>query len=155
MNRYTASPALEAAILSLAPPHVAVPDAPETLLDLQLAWNAYLIDDAPFPVWDGGCERTIYSSPTVNHAFRAWHDMLHVAFGAELNDEGERIVCAESIMILARQAGIVLDDLRAIRFEIVGQLDYAARHDGQFPDDQAAFIAACFDDYQSAIGGTF
>jgi hypothetical protein len=155
MNRYAASPALERAILAYAPPHAAVPDAPDTLQALQRAWAEHVGNGAPFPVWDGGCEHTIYSSPSVNHAFRAWHDTLHVALGAELDDEGERRVCGASILILRGTAGIVLDDLRAIRFEIVGQLDYAARHGGQFPDDQAAFVAACFSDYQSAIAGTF
>lgn len=152
---YRASPALESAILALAPPHVATQTAPSNLPELLAAWERYILDGTPLPVYDGACDRTIYSSARVNHAFRAWHDSIHVTLAAEFNAAGERAVSAAAVETLRRWPGITQADLLAMHFEVVGQLEYAARHGGEFPVDQAAFIAACFDDYHSAIRATF
>jgi hypothetical protein len=140
--RYTASPALESFIRASAPPHFATPDAPGTLEGLQ-EWAASAAPSDPLPVYDGGCERTIFSTPAVNHAFRAWHDSLHLAFGLGFDKVGE-YGAAGLHMEAAAAAGLLTEDQRALLFEVVGQFEYAAAHAGEFPADQALFVARCF-----------
>lgn len=139
--RYSASAELEAFILASAPPHFPTPDAPSDFAALQ-AWAAAQAPGEPMPVFDGGCEATIFSSPAVNHAFRAWHDSLHLAHGLGFDKAGEYGTAglhAEA----AAAAGLSPEDQRALIFEVVGQFEYAAVR-GEFPADQALFIARCF-----------
>lgn len=140
-ERYAASQALESFILASAPPHYATPDAPDTLDKLRAA--AAL--GGPLPVFDGGCDETIYSRPEVNHAFRAWHDSLHLLHGAAFDLEGERALALEHDR-LAEVAGLGLEDRQALWCDLWGQAVYAANHDGAFPEDQAAFVFAAMRD---------
>lgn len=140
-ERYAASQALESFILASAPPHYATPDAPDTLDKLRAA--AAL--GGPLPVFDGGCDETIYSRPEVNHAFRAWHDSLHLLHGAAFDLEGERALALEHDR-LAEAAGLGLEDRNALWCDLLGQAVYAANHDGAFPEDQAAFVFAAMRD---------
>lgn len=66
---FAASPALEAFILSRAPAHCATSRATHTLAQLHNAAAICARTRAPLPVYDGGCENTIYSTPAVNHVF--------------------------------------------------------------------------------------
>lgn len=43
-------------------------------------------------VWTGESEQTIFGAPQVNHAFRAWHDYVHVLFGLPFTRNGEHLV---------------------------------------------------------------
>jgi len=139
--RYHASRLLEAVILARAPAHYATPDAPSTLEDLRTAWANR--GARGLPVFDGGCERTIYSSPAVNHAFRAWHDSIHVEHGFTFDGRGE--FCAACVhWDELTAAGLPFADVYAMHADVWGQFLYADRHDGEFPRDQAAFVAACF-----------
>lgn len=139
MNRYKASAALEAFIVTSAPPHYATPDAPSTFAELTAAHAK----GGPLPVFDGGCDRTIYSTPAVNHAFRAWHDSLHVTLAAQFDEDGEWSVAAAQFSA-AHCAGLPRGDCDALLFDAWGQVLYARQHAGNFPTDQAAFVAACF-----------
>lgn len=138
---YKASVALEALILRLAPPHYATPDAPSTLDALQAAWANQ--DARGLPVFDGGCDHTIYSSPDVNYAFRAWHDSIHVQGGYGFDGRGEECAmwrqCAQLL-----EAGLPTSDWFALYFDVWGQFLYSNAHGGEFPADQAAFVGACF-----------
>ena len=58
--------------------YAAVPDAPSDLPSLCRAWAKAERSGVPFPVWSGASENTIYLGPEANHAFRFWHDSLHV-----------------------------------------------------------------------------
>lgn len=140
---YKASPSLEAFILASAPAHYATPDAPSTFEALRAAADACEASGSPLPVWDGGCDRTIYSRPEVNHAFRAWHDKLHLQHGAAFDATGEMaLACAH--VEAARRAGLSERDCFALFADVWGQFVYAFHHGGDFPNDQAAFVAACF-----------
>lgn len=44
-------------------------------------------------VWSGGSDYSIYTSPEVNWAFRAWHDYIHITMGATFTKAGEALVC--------------------------------------------------------------
>jgi hypothetical protein len=140
--RYSASPALEAFILASAPPHFPTPDAPSSLAALQ-SWADAQRPGEPMPVFDGGCALTIFSSPQVNHAFRAWHDSLHLAHGLTFDKAGEYGLAGLHVEAAAA-AGLSAEDQRALLFEVLGQFEYAAANGGEFPTDQAAFVARCF-----------
>ncbi len=157
-GRYTASPALEAFIMRRAPAHYATDKDPFSgnsgSPNLGRMIDRYEVckrTNAPFPVWSGGCERTIYSAPEVNHAFRAWHDSVHAELGAGFDREGEFAVAIEQYRELGRAIvgqtapGLVEDDQRALWADVWGQFLYSEKHGGQFPDDQAAFVQAALD----------
>lgn len=92
-------------------------------------------------VWEGASDGTIYSDPKVNHAFRAWHDACHIAGEHGFTLDGERATCERQIASLRihfPRAPIFIDTL--LRAEVIGQAEHFART-GEFPADQAAFIA--------------
>lgn len=41
-------------------------------------------------VWSGASDRTIYGDPSVNHAYRAWHDWCHLDTGGDFSVDGEQ-----------------------------------------------------------------
>src|SRR3712207_4164474 len=65
------------------------PDAPSTFEELK----AHLDAGNRMVVWSGGSEKTIYVDPTVNYAFRAWHDWHHWRHSLPFTPDGERAVC--------------------------------------------------------------
>ena len=85
-----ASPELCAFVRKQAPPHYATADAPSTWTALR-NWYAVARAFPPvnFPVFDGGCDSTIYPDAETNYAFRAWHDSIHLANGYSFNREDE------------------------------------------------------------------
>ena len=154
LKPYRASRELEAFIVARAPAHHATPDAPSTYAELR-AWGASakradagagIIGTWPrasLPVFDGGCDRTIYSRAPVNHAFRAWHDALHLMTGAKFDAACERTV-SDAGVNAARAAGLSQVDCDALAFDVWGQFLFADCHGGEFPADQSLFVAACF-----------
>lgn len=119
------SPALNRRILSLAPRHGVSDKAPGTFLDLMASPGLV--------VWSGGSDKTIYGDPSVNWAFRAWHDSIHKALNAPFTIEGEGLVAIEQ----ARQIGGTFGDI--VTLEINAQAEYFEKH-GQFPNDQTTFM---------------
>ncbi len=89
-------------------------------------------------------ERTIFGSPWINAAFRAWHDAVHLAIGAPFTLEGEREVCFEQQRQLEERYEAAVGTaeldfwLTLIRIEVIGQAEYFERT-GAFPEDQVAF----------------
>lgn len=138
-KRYAASPELVAYVLRVAPPHYPTPNAPSDYQSLVIARKVC----ERLPVFDGGCEATIYPSPAVNHAFRAWHDAIHLTLCAGFDAPGELAVAREHER-QARAAGLSELDVCTLFFDTWGQFRYAEMHGGAFPTDQAAFVAACF-----------
>ncbi len=92
-------------------------------------------------VWSGASEYTIYGSPRVNFAFRAWHDWCHWRGRFPFTFLGEAATCEMQWRHLAdwypdsadlrRYANIVFT-------EILGQAAYHHRH-GDFPGNQRRF----------------
>jgi hypothetical protein len=134
--RYKASATLESFIRQSAGSFYTSPDAPQTWDSLR----AYQPTDA-LPIWDGGCAQTIYSSPVINYAFRAWHDRIHIALGAPFNRAGERAVAREHLR-QANRVRLPIGDLRALWADVWGQFLYSENHAGEFPTDQSAFVTA-------------
>jgi hypothetical protein len=115
-------------IKKLAPKFSASDFAPDTFEKLRSNSVSGLV------VWAGASDSTIYGDPSVNHAFRAWHDSLHLKLNAPFTLEGERLVAIE-------QARLVGSDTMGniLIGEIVGQAEYFAKH-GEFPANQVEFM---------------
>lgn len=115
-------------ILKLAPKFIAKDIAPHSFETLKSNSTAGLV------VWAGASDQTIYGDSKVNHAFRAWHDSLHIKLNAPFTLEGERLVGLE-------QARILKSDLQGqiIVAEVVGQIEYYSGY-SLFPIDQVKFI---------------
>lgn len=141
MNRYQVSAHTRAVILRLAPAHYATwKGAPDSFAKLLTAYEKARRCGAPLPVYAGDCELSIYGSPEVNHAFRAWHDSMHVELGAEFDDVGEHTIAVKGYHRLIAE-GVSREDASAVFADVWGQYEYEQRH-GVFPHDQAAFVAA-------------
>ena len=120
------SESLNRQILALAPRHVAVPDAPNTWRELQRA--AY--DSAGrLRVFNGASSATIYASPSVNFAFRAWHDSLHLAHGLDFSRESElKIAQFHADQIQGEY------DKRLIYADVAAQVEYYFKHGRYVPE---------------------
>jgi len=85
-------------------------------------------------VWSGASEQTIFDDPSVNWAFRAVHDNLHLKYGFDFT-------VADEMELGRMQASMMpgkLGDL--IYADIVGQAEFFLKN-GHFPVDQKAFIS--------------
>lgn len=119
---------LNSRIVKLAPKFEAKAFAPDSFAKLKSNSVSGLV------VWDGASTNTIYGAETVNHAFRAWHDKLHLELNAPFTLEGEKLVAMEQARLIRSDAmGKILIG------EIVGQAEYFAKH-GEFPTDQVKFM---------------
>jgi hypothetical protein len=120
-------------------------NAPTNLRDLVAAWDNCKRIGGPIIVSDLHCERTVFSSPAVNMAFRAWHDHRHITSSAEFDDAGERMVHLAMQLDLAgwvsaygRQGGDFSRVFALLDCENIGQLEYWKVY-GSPPDDQRTF----------------
>lgn len=120
--------------------------APETYPELCKCFEA---QQGMLTVWSGASGETIFSSPEVNHAFRAWHDFRHVTEAAPFTPEGELAVFrAQAADLRAycdaarRSTATYVRLLSVLQADVVGQLMYQAKHAGEFPTNQRAFTLA-------------
>lgn len=124
-------PALNRAILSLAPAHDVADRAPSTFLELAQCPRRI--------VWAGASDATIFGDPAINWAFRAWHDATHLALAADFTLAGERATCEAQIVALERAYPRIPKLCATIlRAEVIGQAEHFVRF-GSFPLDQVAF----------------
>ncbi len=140
-----ASPELCAFVREQAPPHYATSDAPNTWAALQ-AWQQRWHDSARaygtcfvLPVSDAGCEQTIYPDVATNHAFRAWHDQLHLANGYSFSREDE-IKVGLIHMQQARRAGLSQRDQDMLVADTIGQIEYYYKF-GRYVENQTKFVS--------------
>jgi hypothetical protein len=85
-------------------------------------------------IWAGASDKTIYNDAGVNHAFRAWHDSLHIKLNAPFTLDGELMVAKAQCLELGST-----ELSKFIMAEVMGQAEYFAKH-GEFPIDQVTFI---------------
>lgn len=114
-------------ILKLAPKHETSVNAPATFEEL-------CRNVGKLVVWSGASDRTVYGDARVNHAFRAWHDSLHLKLNAPFTVEGETLVALEQARLIGSDAWA-----QVMLAEVIGQVGYA-RSNGAFPVDQVEFI---------------
>lgn len=117
--------------------------APDNLRDLKDLWTRRQSWGGPVIVSDLHCDRTVFSGPVVNMAFRAWHDYRHITENAEFDDAGERQVhLAMQDDLFEWWTGdtpMAYERARALlACENIGQLDHW-RAFGSPPADQRTF----------------
>ena len=139
-----ASPELCAFVRKQAPPHYATADAPSTWLALQQWYRCARTyecgnETTCFPVFNGGCDSTIYPDDATNHAFRAWHDSLHLLNDYSFSREHE-IKVGLIHMQQARAAGLSQRDQDTLVADTIGQIEYYYER-GEYVDNQSAFVA--------------
>lgn len=120
----------------------AVEDAPSTFEELVAEYSDCRLTGRPFRVWSGGSERTVFSAPAINHAFRFVHDVGHVVEGCDLTEEGEANTITAFVWRVFSQAGFLAALLAAC--DLLGQLYYGTNNHGAFVDDQESFVSALF-----------
>lgn len=105
----------------------------------------YYRDEGRVLVWTGASDNTIFGDPSVNHAFRAWHDYIHITKGFAFNVQGERLAylehCKQIDLYLSHRFNR-LDRLHMFRMLDI-EVNYQACHMqmwGEFPVDQRAFM---------------
>jgi len=123
-----------------APRWVAAEEAPNDFETLK-EWHKR---DGYITVWSGASEDTIFGEPFFNHAFRAWHDAVHLSHNLPFTLEGEKAAAEVQVAQLRANfmPGTVLDRwCEIIRCEVGGQAEHFATT-GEFPADQIAFAKA-------------
>lgn len=118
---------------------VGAPDTYDALVD-ELRLSAVTL--APFRVWAGASDKTVFTSPQINHAFRFVHDTDHVRLGADLSHYGEVKVIVPFIHEVFHAAGFVAAVICAC--DLLGQLCYGTNNHGAFVDDQESFVKQLF-----------
>lgn len=96
------------------------------------ALKTFVTQHGYIPVWSGGSENTIFGTPEVNYAFRAWHDSVHLELNVGFDLEGETVVAIEMSKNLPE------DVARLIWIEVVEQAKYYFET-GNFPVNQVEF----------------
>jgi len=126
---------LEDMILDMAPPHYPCENAPDTMSALLEWWHG---DEKEMPVYSGASEKTIWSSPEINYAFRAWHDSIHVMYNYDFSFKGELLTARMQITLTEEY--LKTDQFSDLLWcEIAGQVGYFAAFN-KFPEDQKEFV---------------
>lgn len=116
----------------------------ETLVDSLEKITRHYEDEGRILVWSGGSDCTVYASKEVNHAFRAWHDYIHITMGATFTKAGEALVCDKQ----KRQIDLYLSHMynKATRLKMQRLLDIEINEQvaelyrtGSFVQDQYNF----------------
>ena len=95
-------------------------------------------------VWSGGSENTIFDSPEINHAFRAWHDFHHITKGLPFTPQGEILVAQEQCKDIVRLYGESTQSeyfMNILKADVIGQTEYLTKHDS-YVKDQKGFTEA-------------
>ena len=112
----------------------AVAVAPQTYGALRLHALVSRWTLCPFPVWKGVSDRTVFTSPDINHMFRYLHDHEHVDQRLTLSVEDERKLGEAWSVRIHQLTGSAHAGMLA-HIDTVGQTDYYAQH-AAFPEDQ-------------------
>lgn len=128
-------------------------NAPDTLDKLTAAFNAH-----DYVVYSGHSDQTIFGDEEHNWAFRAWHDWHHWRGQLAFDMDGETEACKRQCADIVKVYGVSSQTARwcsMLWAEVVGQLEYAARHNGAFPTDQKAFVTDYLDNRARAIQAAY
>ena len=107
--------------------------APSNLAGMRAAWGK-----RSYPIYAYGNANTIYRLQAYNHAFRFWHDVLHLTNNLDVTFEDELVISeihAKEACAYGRDAALLM------RIDTRGQSEYYKEH-GEFPEDQLAFAWA-------------
>lgn len=88
-----------------------------------------------FRVWSGASDKTIYTMPEGNYAFRFLHDIAHAAHKLDFSLAGELAAGAYQIADVTQAFGYDSLERQLIVLDTKGQIEYFHAH-GEFPEDQ-------------------
>ena len=123
--------------------YAAVETAPETLPGLNAAWREARRTGLPFPVWAGASENTIYLRPEDNHAFRFWHDSMHVRYLLDTSLADELRVAQYHVDFVAGLYGKDSPEAALMAVDTAGQALYYMVH-GEHVPNQLQYARAHF-----------
>lgn len=86
-------------------------------------------------IWTGASENTIFGEPQINHFFRAWHDLIHIAYDQPFNFGGESTVATIQCSQLPTDW---IFERELITAEVLGQNQYYRIHK-EYVVDQRQF----------------
>lgn len=124
--------------------YVAVPSdsaepAPETYAGIRRMFSdATVIGLVPVRVSADGCDKTIYSEPSVNWAFRFWHDYLHWSQKLDLFLQDELRVASFHLSAVSRKFGEGSLEVKLMAIDTVAQALYF-NINGEHVEDQRQF----------------
>jgi len=102
-------------------------------------------DNGYYLIFEGGSDSTIFSSPYINHLFRACHDKAHYDNNLSFSFKDEKRVAqiqAKGLFKLAREKGfskkLSYNIFKIIIVEVTGQIEYYQRYNN-FVKNQKAF----------------
>lgn len=115
-------------------------EAPNDYAALLTAWRKAKQTGTFLPVWSGGSDKTVYTSKGANYAFRFWHDALHCMHGLTFNTPDEITIGIMQTAEVAAYFGADSIESKIMYADTVMQSQYADKHNGEFPEDQLAFV---------------
>lgn len=94
-------------------------------------------------IYSGGSGSTIFADPSVNHAFRAWHDYTHYTCGYDFSTVGEMFTCNQQITDIINVFGaeVAQECIPYLAVEIIGQRLYFKKYGGYISDQRAFALA--------------
>lgn len=113
------------------------PETYEALLN-EYAWCANAEGGREFRVWSGGSGHTIYTRPSVNHAFRFWHDMMHCHERLTMSYHDEVLLGLHSAKQVGARFGVQSLEYKLFVADTIGQSTHE-HLTGAFPQDQLSF----------------
>lgn len=113
------------------------PETYEALLN-EYVWCANAEGNREFRVWSGGSDHTIYTRPSVNHAFRFWHDMMHCHERLTMSYHDEVLLGLHSAKQVAFRFGAQSLEYKLFVADTIGQSTHE-HLTGAFPQDQLSF----------------
>lgn len=116
------------------------PVAPSSYSELIAAWRHSRKTGLALPVWSGASDNTIYTTPGANYAFRFWHDSIHALQQLEFNTIDEIIIGTEQVKAVQVEFGMYSLEAILMYSDTIAQSLYADANNGNFPDDQYAFV---------------
>lgn len=114
---------------------------PETFEAVQAEFKACSMNRAAFRVWAGASDRTIYTSPEGNYAFRFVHDVYHAVHNRDFGTAGELVIATRHIAEVKAAFGVISLEAQLMEVDTVGQVEYFAKTGG-FVADQLGFAYA-------------
>ncbi|MCW2785007.1 MAG: hypothetical protein JWP74_1524 [Marmoricola sp.] len=120
-----------------------VPDAPSTYETLTEAHRVSARTGIALPVSSLHCDTAIFTHPEINHAFRFWHDTLHIATGLTFQHPHELELSLHHLKIAA-DTGLDQSSMayQLLRIDLIGQ-NYLVAVADRFALDQELFVRTC------------
>lgn len=117
----------------------AVDLAPESFLHLRGMWAHCVKTGDPLPVRSADSDNTIYTMPCVNHAFRFWHDCLHVESKRGFSHYDELAIGMNHVFEVCDEFGDESPEAFLMHADTIQQTIHYNTHKA-FVVDQLAFV---------------